>query len=49
MAAEVKEWALNPNALVWASLKSLLESRNMIQDGHLRILTLRACHALNLV
>ncbi len=49
LAAEVKEWTITSGSLVWANLKSLLHERSEILDGHLRILTLRAGHALKLM
>lgn len=49
IAAEVKGWTATDQLLRWTNLKELCRQRTNIQDGHLRIVVLRACHALGLM
>ncbi|MDP2874815.1 MAG: hypothetical protein Q8O00_01445, partial [Holophaga sp.] len=49
MAAEVERWTASNHFLIWTNLRELCRQRANVQDGHLRILLLRACHALGLM
>ena len=49
MAAEVERWNVDHHSLIWTNLKELCCHRASIQDGHLRILSLRASHAMKLM
>lgn len=49
LAAEVAGWSSTHSSLLWANLKDLCRERANVQDGHLRILLLRSCHALGLI
>ena len=49
VAFEVNSVAEAPKQLLWVPLESLLAQSEKLQDGHLRILCLRAAHALGLL
>ena len=45
LAVEVRSLAAGGRALTWIPLWTLVSRRAAIQDGHLRVLSLRAAHA----
>jgi hypothetical protein len=49
VAFEVKEEHPGPSNLAWVRLSELIAERASLQDGHLRIIALRAAHALGVL
>ncbi len=49
IAIEIGEIRSAERPLLWLNLKELITSRKRIRDGHLRIVALRAAHALGLL
>ena len=49
LAAEVHDVSDAPRPLTWVALDELVEDRRLLLDGHLRILALRAAHAMEIL
>ena len=49
MAAQVAAVEDSPSPLLWLPLRDLIHRRGLLLDGHLRVVALRAAHALGLL
>ncbi len=49
LAMEVLAQTAAARDLTWVALRALIDQRQHLPDGHLRVVTLRAAHALNLL